>query len=78
MESLPNVVRPRRRLVLQLTAMAAASLALPRALDAQQASAEAANALPDGIETFEGVWQTVRDRFYDPNLNGLDWSAVRE
>jgi carboxyl-terminal processing protease len=78
MESLPNVVRPRRRLVLQLTTMAAASLALPGALDAQQATAEAANALPDGIETFEGVWQTVRDRFYDPHLNGLDWSAVRE
>jgi carboxyl-terminal processing protease len=28
--------------------------------------------------TFEDVWQTVRDRFYDPHLHGLDWSAVRE
>ena len=28
--------------------------------------------------TFEDVWQTVRDRFYDPRLHGLDWSAVRE
>jgi hypothetical protein len=34
--------------------------------------------LSDGISTFEGVWQTVRDRFYDPHLNGLDWPAVRE
>lgn len=23
------------------------------------------------------VWQTVRDHFYDPNLRGLDWTAVR-
>jgi carboxyl-terminal processing protease len=34
--------------------------------------------LSDGISTFVGVWQTVRDRFYDPHLNGLDWPAVRE
>ena len=25
----------------------------------------------------EEVWQTVRDRFYDPGLHGLDWAAVR-
>ena len=31
-----------------------------------------------GIATFEEVWRTVRDRFYDPHLHGLDWSAVRE
>ena len=30
------------------------------------------------VATFEEVWQTVRDRFYDPHLHGLDWSAVRE
>jgi hypothetical protein len=34
--------------------------------------------LSNGSGTFEDVWQTVRDRFYDPHLNGLDWSAVRE
>jgi carboxyl-terminal processing protease len=26
---------------------------------------------------FEDVWRTVRDRFYDPSLHGLDWAAVR-
>jgi carboxyl-terminal processing protease len=77
MENHSNIMRP-RRLVLQLAALAAASLALPGTLGAQQASKEPANALPDGVGTFEGVWQTVRDRFYDPHLNGLDWSAVRE
>jgi carboxyl-terminal processing protease len=32
----------------------------------------------DGVPTFESVWQTVRDRFYDPRHNGLDWLAIRE
>jgi carboxyl-terminal processing protease len=32
----------------------------------------------DGVSTFESVWLTVRDRFYDPRHNGLDWAAVRE
>ncbi len=27
---------------------------------------------------FEEVWELVRDRFYDPHLNGLDWQAMRE
>ncbi|MBD1909088.1 MULTISPECIES: S41 family peptidase [unclassified Leptolyngbya] len=26
---------------------------------------------------FEEAWKTVRDNFYDPNLNGVDWNAVR-
>jgi carboxyl-terminal processing protease len=27
-------------------------------------------------ELFDEVWRTVRDRFYDRNLHGLDWNAV--
>jgi carboxyl-terminal processing protease len=27
--------------------------------------------------TFDEVWEMVRDRFYDRDLHGLDWSAVR-
>jgi carboxyl-terminal processing protease len=30
------------------------------------------------VAAFEEVWQTVRDRFYDPHLHGLDWPAMRE
>lgn len=26
---------------------------------------------------FDEIWRTVRDRFYDPNLNGVDWPAMR-
>jgi carboxyl-terminal processing protease len=30
------------------------------------------------IESFEVVWETVRDKHYDPDLNGLDWDAIGE
>ena len=26
---------------------------------------------------FDQVWELVRDRFYDPHLNGLDWEGER-
>jgi carboxyl-terminal processing protease len=28
--------------------------------------------------TFERVWQTVNDKFFDPNFNGVDWNAVHK
>ncbi|MBD2101220.1 S41 family peptidase [Leptolyngbya sp. FACHB-261] len=31
---------------------------------------------PD-LKVFEQVWQTVNDSFYDPNLKGVDWRAIR-
>src|ERR1043166_9716109 len=27
---------------------------------------------------FNEIWQTVRDQFFDPRLNGLDWNTARE
>jgi len=30
------------------------------------------------LASFEVVWQTVRDRHYDPKLNGLDWQAIHD
>ena len=29
-------------------------------------------------ESFDYVWETVSDRPYDPNINRLDWDAVRD
>ena len=26
---------------------------------------------------FDQVWETVKDNFYDPNLNGVDWKGIR-
>ena len=30
------------------------------------------------LESFEHVWKTVRDKHWDPKLNGLDWQAVHD
>ena len=27
---------------------------------------------------FEKVWETVRDKFFDPQFNGVDWNQMRE
>jgi carboxyl-terminal processing protease len=30
------------------------------------------------LVVFDDAWATVRDRYYDPTFNGLDWQAARE
>ncbi|HUA61128.1 MAG TPA: S41 family peptidase [Verrucomicrobiae bacterium] len=30
------------------------------------------------IESFEQVWKTVREKHWDPKLNGVDWQAVHD
>jgi carboxyl-terminal processing protease len=30
------------------------------------------------LDSFEKVWQTVRDRHWDPKLNGVDWQAAHD
>ena len=30
------------------------------------------------VATFDAVWQEIRDTHFDPDLNGVDWIAVRE
>jgi carboxyl-terminal processing protease len=29
-------------------------------------------------KTFEKVWETVNEKYFDPKFNGIDWRAVRE
>src|ERR1700688_3162059 len=72
---------PSRRHFLRLTSMAAVSALAPTVLCAEQPEAgetAASQAVSARIATFEEVWRTVRDRFYDPDLHGLDWSDVRQ
>ena len=58
------------------------ALAAIGALGARPASAETASQ-PDEASAgsyqaaFDQVWELVRDRFYDPRLNGLDWQEQR-
>jgi len=68
---------PSRRHFLRLASMAAASALVSTVLCAEQREAgesAASQAVSARIATFEEVWRTVRDRFYDPDLHGLDWS----
>src|SRR3954452_4032691 len=30
------------------------------------------------LASFEQVWTTVRDKHWDPKLNGVDWQAVHD
>ena len=30
-----------------------------------------------GLASFDEVWQTIADTFYDPSFGGLDWERVR-
>lgn len=30
------------------------------------------------VESFDIVWETIRDKHFDPQLNGVDWAAVRD
>jgi carboxyl-terminal processing protease len=71
---------PSRRQVLRLAAMATACAMSAKASNAEVSSREtnSAHVPTDGVSTFESVWQTVRDRFYDPRHNGLDWLAIPE
>lgn len=75
MKQVIDPVQPRRQF-LWLTTMAATSAIWPWVAGAQQPATTAA--VSEGVATFEDVWRTVRDRFYDPHFRGLDWSAVRE
>lgn len=35
-------------------------------------------ASPSNIEVFESAWDTVRENFFDPEFNGVDWQAMRK
>lgn len=74
-EDITTTVRSRRHF-LRRAVLAAAAVVAPAALCAGQHAGDAT--LLSGADTFDEIWRTVRDRFYDPHLRGLDWAAVRE
>jgi carboxyl-terminal processing protease len=70
-----------RRGFLWLAGAAAAAAGSPGALRAEPPNADAwgrSSPSTANATIFEEVWQTVRDRFYDPHLHGLDWPTIRE
>ena len=75
-----------RSLLFRITARVAVSLTLIFGLSsvyAQQTAPVmgATPATPDAAaalrqKTFEVVWQTINDKHFDPNFNGVDWKGV--
>jgi len=63
-----------RRNVLTLGSLAALGAWPAHSQPAAQPDGSSAEA---GRSTFDEVWETVRDRFYDRDLHGLDWPAMR-
>ncbi len=51
------------------TALAVSPMAEPAMTDAE---------LRIHVESFDYVWTTVRDKHFDPELGGVDWTAVRD
>lgn len=72
-----------RRMLRQLafallaSTLLAPACATPKATKPEPAAAMTAPSPALRADTFDAVWTTVRDRHYDPNLNGVDWEAVR-
>jgi carboxyl-terminal processing protease len=52
----------------------AAALGAALAIGAATPRAQA----PQAAQTFDAAWTEVRDRHFDPTLNGVDWDAVRD
>lgn len=50
----------------------------PSHVVASAAPNDSAEAREGRVRVFEEVWETVRERYYDPRLRGLDWEALRE
>ena len=68
-------LQPRRDLL--RSGAAAVALALVPRPSFSEERGESAPAFSGG-STFDDVWRTVRDNFYDRHMHGLDWASVRE
>ena len=76
------MVTPMKSMKLPALLAAALLFVAAPAFAAEPASAPAATQSLDevkrlNLESFDVVWQTVRDQHFDPKLNGVDWDAAR-
>jgi carboxyl-terminal processing protease len=80
--SLASVEIPEPMKSMKATRRGILALAAGATLSAWPASAETASPPDEALAAsyqadFDQVWELVRDRFYDPRLNGLDWQEQR-
>ena len=69
---------PRRTITRRIhpAALALTGLLIAFGSVVRPASAPARGQAPPAV--FEQVWQTVQDRFFDPDFNGVDWRAMKQ
>lgn len=67
----------RRLLACWLLALVSAAAGLPLALAIQEAELTPQQR-EQNLASFKLVWETIRDKHWDPKPNGLDWEAVRQ
>jgi carboxyl-terminal processing protease len=56
---------------------AIAAAPAPPAAGAVWADPAPTEAARERLRIFDYVWSEIRDKYYDPSLNGVDWAAVR-
>lgn len=71
---------PRQTAVVSVLAVAAALCWSFAALakDKEKPATLTAEQKKKNLESFEFVWETVRDKHWDPKLGGLDWQAIHD
>jgi carboxyl-terminal processing protease len=72
-----------RRIIALLALIAAAAVPALRGDEPKKDAPKPAPSLTtkqkaENLESFDVVWQTIRDKHYDPKIGGLDWQAVRD
>jgi carboxyl-terminal processing protease len=67
-----------RREILTFAAIGALGAWPAKAETASQPAAAPTASTASNQADFDQVWELVRDRFYDPRLNGLDWLQERD
>ena len=59
-----------------LTSLPNASALNSRAVADVPAASVSAETREGRLQIFDDVWETIRERYYDPNLHGVDWQRL--
>jgi len=66
-----------RRAALFVLAVLACGFPIGAGVTAQKPAALSAERRAEHLAAFDQIWTTVRDRHWDPTLNGVDWDRAR-
>ncbi len=74
-----NIVRAKTAFSILLLLLFTLFPASPLTLSPSFANGVVSTSTEEGrLAVFDDVWETIRDRYYDPLLHGVDWAEMRE